>query len=133
MSKQIEVAAERREVTGKQVSRLRARGLVPCVPYGHNEPSAPLQVEGDTLWKVFKRSGTSSIFNLKVGGARPLTALVKHVQYHPTKGYLQHVDFMRVAAREKIKTRAPLRFSGAAPAAKEASLVVVRPLSEVLV
>jgi large subunit ribosomal protein L25 len=133
MSNQVEVAAEKREIIGKQVKQLRSKGLVPCVLYGHNEPSLPLQVEGDALEKAFKRSGTSSIFSLKVGSGRPSMALVKQVQYHPTKGYLQHVDFLRVAAREKIKTRVPLRFVGEAPAAKESSLIVMRAAGEVMV
>jgi large subunit ribosomal protein L25 len=92
-----------------------------------------LQIEADALEHAFKRSGTSAIYSLKVGRERPSMALVKQVQYHPTRGFVQHVDFMRVAEREKIKTRVPLRFVGEAPAAKEASLIVVRAMSEVMV
>jgi large subunit ribosomal protein L25 len=90
-------------------------------------------VERDVLEKTFKRAGTASIFSLTVGSGSPSMALVKQVQYHPTKGYIQHVDFLRVAARDKLRTRIPLRFTGEAPAARDPVLIVIRPLAEVTV
>ena len=133
MADRAELAAQKREVTGKQVKRLRNQGLVPAVLYGHKEESLPLQLDRDSLEKTFKRVGTSSALNLKVGTGRPSMVLVKQVQYHPTRGSLIHVDFLRVAAREKIKTRVPLRFVGEPPVAKTHQVAIMRPVDEIVV
>ena len=64
MSDQMELSAEQRSVTGKQVKRLRQQGLVPAVLCGHNVESVPVQVRRDELAQLLRRSGRTAIVQL---------------------------------------------------------------------
>lgn len=133
MNEQKELVAEQRSVVGKQVRQLRRRGLVPAVLYGHGEASVPLQVERGMLQQLVREGGIHSLVRLRVGREQPIQALAKQVQFHPTSGELLHVDFYRVAAREKLRTPVPLHFVGEAPAAETHDVAIVRAMDEVVV
>ncbi len=64
MSDQMELSAEERSVTGKQVNRLRQQRLVPAVLYGHNVESVPVQVRRDELAQLLRRGGRTPIVQL---------------------------------------------------------------------
>ncbi len=133
MNHKQELAAQERSVTGKQVKRLRRDGLVPAVLYGNGVPSVPLQVERDALEQLLRHFGRATLLQLKLNGKRASTALIKQVQTSPTSGELLHVDFQRVGAREKLRTRVPLHFVGESPIANRGDVAIVRTMDEVQV
>ena len=133
MNEQKEVVAEERSVIGKQVRQLRRKGLVPAVLYGHGEASIPLQVERGMLQQLVREGGLHSLVRLRVGRREPIQVLTKQVQFHPTSGELLHVDFYRVAAREKLKAPVPLHFVGDAPVEETHDVAIVRAMDEVTV
>ncbi len=133
MSNGIELAAEERSVYGKKVKRLRKVGIVPANLYGHQGPSKPIQLSGAEVSGVLRRGGTATIVRLKIGSQSPVQALVKDVQYDPKTGDVMHVDFYRVAATEKVKTRVPLHFVNEAEAMKIGDVAVQRALTDILV
>jgi len=118
MSERIVIEAEPREITGKQVSRLRREGWIPGVIYGKNKKTPEsVQMEQKALRRALRTVGTTHLAELRVGG-QVKTVLVREIQQHATRGDVMHVDFMEVDMKTKLRTSAELVTVGrAAPEA----------------
>jgi len=114
---QIELSAEPRSVIGKQVRALRREGFLPANVYGGGDSTA-IQMQARPAEHAVVRAGKSHLIRLNVDGGRPTTVLVKHLQRHPTKGTLLHVDFFRVAMDQMLRIDIPVRLIGEAPGVK---------------
>ena len=106
-----------RKLNGKGPSRrLRTKGLVPAVIYGHGVETTRVSVSPRTLAKALagpKRLNT--LLEIKVEGKeQPYTALVRDHQFDPVTRELLHVDFMAVDLDRKIKVDVPLKLEGRA-------------------
>ncbi len=132
MSNLFELVAEERAVSGKQVKRLRQQGIVPANMYGPGQPSVALQVNGVALQKLL-RSGSNSVFLLKVANKPAVQALIKKVQHGVVGDETIHVDFYQVTATEKLKTLVPLHFVNEAAPGSLGDMIVTRSLREVMV
>ncbi|MHB1417949.1 MAG: 50S ribosomal protein L25 [Chloroflexota bacterium] len=132
MIEQRELTVEERIVSATEVRRLRHAGIVPANMYGQNQPSLALQVDGIVLQKLLARGG-SNVILLKVGGKAAVQALIKKVQRDPVSGKTIHIDFLRVAATEKMKARVQLHFLNEAATGGLGQVMVSRPLNEVMV
>ncbi|MGI5837973.1 MAG: 50S ribosomal protein L25, partial [Chloroflexota bacterium] len=132
MNNTVELAAEWRTVHGKQAKRLRKKGLIPAVLYGHG-PSVSLQVNAEAVKDILRRRGRTTLLNLKMLGGETATAVIKQLQFDPVRGDLIHLDFMRVLQREKLKQKVPLRFVGEAPVAETHDVTIIKPLDAVTV
>ena len=114
----LDLKAERREVRGKALRRLRSEGKLPAVVYGHRAPSAPIMLDGHEFQKVFARAGRTHLVDLHVDGGRAQKVLVREVQHHPRRPGPIHVDFYRVDLKEKLHAEVPLVITGESPAVK---------------
>ena len=129
MAEQIELAVSKREVTGKATKRLRKAGIIPANIYGHHEASEAVQLEAlafDALRRAHKTSGIISLLMDGSGGTQ--TALVRHIQRHPTTSKILHIDFFRVSLRERIVMKIPLHTVGEAPGVKDEDGVLLHLL-----
>ena len=109
---ELHIKANKRKSVGKsQARRLRRQGDIPCTLYGAEEQSVSLSVSRHEFEKLL--SETRSVFVVDVDGAEQ-RAVVKDIQYHPVKGLMIHVDFMRVKAGQEINVSVPLKFIGTA-------------------
>ncbi len=104
------VNAVARDDAGKGASRrLRHQGLVPGIIYGSIEPKA-ISVIGRDLYRMLLEDGFySSILNLNLDG-QDQPVIIKDLQRHPSKPFVLHVDFLRIADDQKIKLQVPLAF-----------------------
>ena len=108
-TEQVELTAEKRTVTGKQVRQLRREGWVPAVMYGHGFEPVPLQFEERSLAHVLSKVGGSQLVGINVkGDKQPEMALVRDVQRDPIRGNFLHVDFYRVRMTERLTAEVPL-------------------------
>jgi large subunit ribosomal protein L25 len=121
MSVSFEIEASPRAEAGKGASRrLRRQGLVPAIVYGgHEEPEMIALVHNDLVRHLAEEAFYSHVLNLKVGD-KAAKVVVKDLQRHPSKPFVQHVDFQRVSADENIRMMVPLHFlnEGAAKGVK---------------
>lgn len=122
-----------RETLGKSVKNLRNQGSVPAVVYGHGLKTISVTVDRIAFDKVYKQVGESSLVDLVVDGGKSIKTLVQEVQFHPTTGTVQHVDFHQVRMDEKLEVDIPLRFVGEAPAVKELGGILVKAVNELKV
>ncbi|PYI91267.1 MAG: 50S ribosomal protein L25 [Verrucomicrobia bacterium] len=121
MAKQVKLAVERRDASGRAaVRKLKARGVVPAVVYGGKEKPEPLQVlRRDVSVMLSHASGENILVELEIAGENATrTALVQEVQHSPVGGDVLHIDFHAVSMDEKIEADVPLEPVGTANGVK---------------
>lgn len=107
---------EKRSGAGGKGRHLRAAGLVPAVVYGGNGGTQTIQLGARELDRTLEKGGATSLLYL-VGPDFPKTrVLIRELQRHPVRRNVLHVDFVRVAAGQKITMAVPLHVVGHAPA-----------------
>lgn len=103
-----------RQDGGKGVARkLRSRGRVPAVLYGHGETPRALSVNAHDLGLLIGAVNVeNTIVTLDIDGEGPQDVLLREVQMHPYKPEPLHVDFFHVHAGEKLHVKIPVRLQG---------------------
>jgi large subunit ribosomal protein L25 len=130
----IEVAARKRATQGTGASRrLRRAGKVPGIVYGGAEPPVMIELDHKDLFlKMRNEAFHASILTLDVEGKRE-QVLMRAYNMHPYRVQIDHVDFQRVAANEKIHMKVPLHFANQeiSPAVKLGGALVSHIMNEV--
>jgi len=101
----ITLIVDKREDKGTNPSgRLRAKGRVPAVIYGGDNPSVPISVDDLAVREILKQdAGENTIFLLKLKGTKEeRQAMIKELQIDPISGKFIHIDFIRVTAGHKL-------------------------------
>jgi len=121
---ELKLEAEKRDESGKGAARkLRARGRVPAVLYGHGVGPVSVSVGAKDLFRVLHGSaGTNVLVNLTVDGAEHL-ALPREIQRDHVRGRYVHVDFLAVRRDEKVTVSVPVRVVGESPGVKVGGVV----------
>lgn len=130
---EITIKATQRDVKGTGASRrLRRAGNVPGVVYGGGQEAISLDLNHKELFLEFRHEAFhSSVLSLVVDGKKE-SVLLRDYQMHPVRNTIQHVDFQRVSATEKIHVKVPFHFINAdtAPGVKTGGGIVAHILTE---
>ncbi len=130
----IEVVAIPRSLQGTGASRrLRNTGRTPGIVYGGGQPAQAIELDHNALSRHLKLEAFhASILTMKIG-AESQQVLLRDVQMHPWRQMVQHVDFQRVAADEKIHVKVPLHFVNAenSPGVKLGHGIISHVLNEI--
>ena len=111
-------ASIRTERGSGPAGRLRREGRVPAVVYGLGTDTIAVTVSARELDHILHSdTGANSLITLRVDGGDVL-ALARQIQRHPTRGILQHVDFIRVSRDTAVDAEVPLVIVGEAPGTK---------------
>ena len=136
MAKQVKLAVERREATGRSAARkLKARGIVPAVVYGGRAKAEPLQLSRRDLTTVLSHaSGENILVELEIAGeGNTRMAMVQEVQHSPVGGEVLHVDFHTVSMDETIAAEIPIEPTGTANGVKNFGGLLEQSLRELTV
>jgi large subunit ribosomal protein L25 len=129
----IEIVAVRRDLKGTGASRrLRRAGTVPGVVYGGGKEALPLEINYKELFLQFRHEAFhASVLTLLISGKKE-SVLLRDFQMHPVRNTIQHIDFQRVSATEKIHVKLPFHFINAdiAPGVKTGGGIVAHVLTE---
>jgi large subunit ribosomal protein L25 len=111
MSVSFEINAQPRALAGTGASRrLRRTGQVPAIVYGgHQEPEMVSLGHNELLKHLEHEAFYSHVLDLKIG-ERSVKVVLKDLQRHPAKPFVQHVDFLRITQDEKLRMSVPLHF-----------------------
>jgi large subunit ribosomal protein L25 len=111
MAEDFQLIAESRTDTGKGASRrLRRTGQVPGIIYGTGNAPHMIAVKHTELLKHLEHEAFySHILTVHVDG-KPEKVVLKDLQRHPAKPFVQHLDLLRISATEKLKMHVPLHF-----------------------
>src|SRR4051812_12996965 len=102
-------ATPRSELGSRANRRLRDKGLLPGVVYGHKEAVVPVTLPKKELVTHLHKG--VHVFDLGLDG-RSEKVLVKDVQYDHLGIEVLHVDFARVSLDEKVEVTVPLELKG---------------------
>lgn len=112
--KSFELNAETRTAHGRaQNRRLRREGRVPTILYGGAGEPVMLSVDRDDLNHHLDNEAFYSHIikvNIKDGGTEEV--VLRDLQRHPARPFVQHMDLLRVVAGEALRMHIPLRFEG---------------------
>lgn len=130
---EILIAASKRDDKGTGASRrLRRAGKVPGVVYGANKEAVSIEFDMKALFLQFRHEAFhASILTLELEGKKE-SVLLRDYQMHPVRNTIQHIDFQRVSATEKIHVKVPLHFVNAdiAPGVKTGGGIVAHIFTE---
>lgn len=115
--KTISLQAEKREVTGRKVKRLRKEGKIPANIYGNKVKSESILLSADDFKKVYKEAGETNLVEITLGKDKS-PVLIHEVQTHPVTEDILHVDFFKVNLNEKVSANVPVDIIGEPPAEK---------------
>lgn len=100
--------------------RLRKKGLLPAVVYGHKEAHLDVVLTRDDVEKVVKKG--AHIVDLEAGG-KTEKARFRELQWDALGMELVHVDFMRVSKDERIIVPVRVEVRGLAPGIGEGGVL----------
>lgn len=108
-----ELNAEKRTAKGRAENRrLRREGRVPAIIYGGNGEPVMLTLEHNDLDHHLENEAFfSHIIKIHVDGQTE-EAVLRDLQRHPAKPFIEHADFLRVVAGETLRMSVPLHFVG---------------------
>jgi large subunit ribosomal protein L25 len=129
----IEINAVKRDAKGTGASRrLRHAGAVPGVVYGGGKDAITIELNAKELFMEFRHEAFhASVLTLILEGKKE-SVLLRDFQMHPVRNTIQHVDFQRVSATEKIHVKVPFHFINAdvAPGVKLGGGIVAHVQTE---
>ncbi|MEY9851277.1 large subunit ribosomal protein L25 [Leifsonia sp. EB41] len=104
------VVAEIRDSFGKGAARkIRAKGLIPAVIYGHGTDPVHVTVPAHQVGLLLRKA--NAILDLDIDGTSQLT-LVKDVQKDPVLQIIEHLDLIIVRRGEKVVVEVPVHVEG---------------------
>jgi large subunit ribosomal protein L25 len=114
--------AESRARLGKGESgRLKRRGRIPAVIYGHQEPLA-VSIDAHEFDTKFHHISESTIIRLAVGG-QEREVLIRDFQEDAVGGQVTHIDFYEVDKNRSLRTNVRVELTGAPVGVKEGGLL----------
>lgn len=113
MAIKFELEAEVRNDMGKGASRrLRHTNKVPAIIYGAGEAPISLILDHNKVSVALSHEAFySHILTLNIG-KKSEKVILKDVQRHPAKPRVQHMDFLRIKADQKLHMHIPIHFTG---------------------
>lgn len=112
------IEVTKRETLGSRAMiKIREKGLIPAILYGHGEENLCLTLPLDTVNKLIKHG--TKLVNLT--GAATDSALLRAVQWSSMGDRVIHVDFARVSQTEAVDVTIPIHLHGEAPGAATAA------------
>jgi large subunit ribosomal protein L25 len=102
------------------------------VVYGGGKDAVNLEMNHKELFLQFRHEAFhASILDLILDGKKE-SVLLRDYQMHPVRNTIQHIDFQRVSANEKIHVRVPFHFlhEDSAPGVKIGGGIVAHIMTE---
>ena len=96
----------KREITGKKLKDLRAKGMIPSVVYG-GKTQTLLASEYVPTEKVLLAAGYHSPIDLMVDGKKKMV-IVKDVHIDPVSRKIINIEFQAISAREAVVATTPI-------------------------
>ncbi|MBF8982899.1 50S ribosomal protein L25 [Lutibacter sp. B2] len=93
--------------------KLRNRGHIPAVVYGHNINTKMVEVDKTEMDNIIRNYGTNALMDLCTGtGTDKDVVIIKEAQRDAITNELIHVDFQKVSYNDPIHAMIPIRLVG---------------------
>ncbi len=102
-----------RERSGKGAARaLRREGNLPGVVYGAKKEPQPVQMNAHEFMMASRVEGFFSHLQTLSLDGKEVKVLARDVERHPVTGQVEHVDFLRIDPKQRIKVKVPVQVTG---------------------
>ncbi len=113
MAESVLMTVQPRQGSGSQdARRLRRKGQIPGVVYGHKEATTSVTLSREDFDKALRHG--ARLVELRTDG-KAEAALIHAVQWDHLGKEILHVDFRRVSKDERVTVSVPLHLRGIAP------------------
>jgi large subunit ribosomal protein L25 len=117
--------AEKRNVYGSKVKKLRDQEILPANLYGKDFKSQALKLDQKKFLDLYKKAGETGVIYLQIDKEKkPYSVLIHNVQFHPVAGSPLHVDFHKVDLTKKVQVNIPVELVGEAPGVSKGGVLV---------
>lgn len=129
----MQIAAQKREIFGKNTKKLRKEMKLPAVVFGPDMESTAITIDKNEFIKLYRAAGDTSVIDVNVEGDGSFKTLVKDIHYHPVSDEILHVDFYKVNLKEKTTAMIPVEIVGdeEAPIIKSGEGVLLQIINEI--
>ncbi len=108
-----ELVLEERTLFGSRASRrLRRSGSIPGVIYGRGGGELTISISEEHYMDKIGYSTSSGIVMLKIGRKKPVSAIIKDVQWDILTDRAMHIDFLRVSEDQIVTIPVQIRLIG---------------------
>lgn len=91
--------------------KVRNRGHIPCVVYGHDISTKMMEVDKIEMDNTIRMYGTNALVDLCIGEDKDVV-IIKEAQRDPITNELTHVDFQKISYDDPIHATIPIRLVG---------------------
>lgn len=120
-------ARQRERVGSRYAKRLRGRGSLPAVVYGHGQDPLSIEFDAHEANKHFAKG--ERVFVLHMDNAKDEYVLLQDLQFDHLGTQIIHADFRRVDLAERVEVSVPLAFVGTAKGLKAAGALLMHPVT----
>jgi large subunit ribosomal protein L25 len=121
MEKSLTLKAEIREHTGsKTVRRLRSKGRIPAVVYGHKKEPVAVSLDAHNFTEGLHHG--HRLMDIQIGGKKE-KIIIKDLQYDYLGKNVIHADLMRVSMSESVRVTVPIELKGIAQGTHEGGII----------
>jgi large subunit ribosomal protein L25 len=121
MDKALVLKSEIRQGLGsKDAAKLRKKGQVPAVVYGHKKEPVSIALDAKSFREGLQQG--HRLMEVEIDKKNE-TLLIKEVQYDYLGTDIIHVDLMRVDVTEMVRVTVPIELKGTAKGAQEGGMV----------
>lgn len=117
----------RKEKGKSAVHKMRRDGQIPAVVYGHKSKNQLLSVPEKEFFKLWqKMAGKQVILDLVIHDSSKesrIQGVLQDYQHELLTNRFLHLDFHKIAAREKLRLTIPIELDGEAPGVKQGGVV----------
>lgn len=107
---------ERSHKKKRESNRIRRRGDIPAVLYGHGTDSQIITIKGPefsaALREIPKGRLSTTVFTLTNEKGKEYQAIVKDIQYHSTTYDIVHLDFEVLEKDIRVNVKVPIECTG---------------------
>lgn len=116
--------SKREKIGGSSASQLLRKRVVPGVIYGVGQEVVHVQGDFVTLEKLYYTAGEGTVVTLEVENGETSEVVIRGAEFHPVKGEITHIDFLRIDPKKKLQVTIQLKFIGEAPVVKKGGMVI---------
>ena len=121
MEEVLVLKAEIREETGSRYAeKVRKKGRIPAVVYGHKKKPIAISLDAHNLVEGLHHG--QRLMDVQIGKSKE-KMIVKELQYDYLGRDIIHVDLMRVDVSETIKVTVPIELKGTAKGTHEGGII----------
>jgi large subunit ribosomal protein L25 len=114
-------ATRRTHLGSKHTRRIRQRGQIPAIIYGHNEAPVPIALDAHEIENLLHHH--SRVVNLELDN-QATQYLIKAVQYDHLDTTPIHLDLMRVNLDEKVEVQVEVVLKGTPAGAADGGILL---------